>query len=56
MNGTLINELTLIKLKNKVETIEKHEELLSSTGYLHSEEDLKLTKARKKLNKLIKQL
>lgn len=56
MNSTLINEKTLLKLKKKVSIIEGLEMILSCTNKLTPEEEIKLTKARKKLNELIKAL
>ena len=56
MNSTLISETTLYKLKKKVETIEGLEMIQTCTGKLTPDEELKLTKNRKKLNQLIKTL
>lgn len=55
MNGTLINEMTLIKLKSLVYKIEGLESL-QVFSKLTTEEENKLNKNRKKLNKLIKNL
>lgn len=55
MNGTLINEMTLIKLKSLVYKIEGLESL-QIFSKLTPEEENKLNKNRKKLNKLIKNL